>query len=229
MKLIVKISLIIFLISIQSFGDDIKKTMEVYVIQDGKEIKASSIITIKKKEFSLKFVLYNQPYLKANISDKDYIYNAALNNIDQSYLFPFFTGYSFAENNLNKDKDFILSNDGNHYWYYENKADSRFDSVKVEEDKIICIRTIKSIYDRETKKSVNISKIKNSELYFTILEYNNNAVNKTINFNKILNDSESKYYGFVKWAFDNDLIDSSVYEEEFFEDVGRICFIIKFK
>ena len=113
--------------------------------------------------------------------------------------------------------------------HYENKTDSRFDSVKVEGDKIICIRTIKSIYDRETKKSVNISKIKNNELYFTILEYNNKAVNKTINFNKILNDSESKYYGFVKWAFDNDLIDSSVYEEEFFEDVGRICFIIKFK
>ena len=119
MKLIIRTVVIIFLAGIQSFSDDISKPMEVYIIQDGKEEKVSSSITIKKKEFSLKFVLYNNPYIKVNISDKNYIYNAALNNIDQAYLFPFFTGCSFAENNLNKDKDFILSNDANHYWYSE--------------------------------------------------------------------------------------------------------------
>ena len=230
MKLIVKISLIIFLVSIKSFGDDIKKPMEVYVIQDGKETKVSSSITIKKKEFSLKFVLYNKPYIKVNISDKDYIHNAALNKIDQAYLFPFFTGCSFAENNLNKDKNLILSNDSNHCWYYEKKTDNRFDSVKIEGNKFICLRTVKGIYNRAANESVNISKTKNNELYFTVIEYNNNnTVNKTINFNEILNDAGSEYYSFVKWGLDNELIDSSTYEDEFFEEIGRLFFIIKFR
>ena len=229
MKLLINTIVIIFLVSIQSFSDDIRKPMEVYIIQDGKETKVSSSITIKKKEFSFKFVLYNKPYIKVNISDNDYIYNAALNKIDQAYLFPFFTGCSFAENNLNKDKYLILSNDANHYWYYEDKTDNRFDSVKVEGNKFICIRTVKSIYNKEADESVNISKIKNKELYFTILEYNDKAVNKTINFSEILDDAGSKHYSFVKWSLDNNLIDSSIYEDEFSEETGRACFIIKFK
>ncbi|MCL2155947.1 MAG: hypothetical protein FWH53_09810 [Leptospirales bacterium] len=236
MKLIINTIIIISLVSVPGFSDNIKKPMEVYIIQDGKEMKVSSsrdkaslVSNISKKEFSLKFVLYNKPYIKVNVSDNSYIYNAALNNIDQVYLFPFFTGCSFAENNLNKDKDCILSNDANHFWYYENKTDSRFDSVKIEGDKYICIRTIKNIYNRETKEAVNISKIKNKELYFTILEYNNREFNKTINWGDILNDPASKHYSFIKWGLDNDLIDSSTYEEDFFEELGRVCFIVKFK
>jgi len=201
--------MIVFLAGMPGFSNDIKKSIEVYIIQDGKETKASANTAIKKKEFSLKFVLYDKPTIKVNISDKDYIYKAALNKIDQFYLFPFFAGCSFAENNLNQDKDFILSNDANHYWYYEDKTDSRFDSVKIDGNKFTCIRTVKSIYNRETKESVDISKIKHSELYFTVLAYSGQSFNRDINFNEILNDSGSKYYSFIKWGLDNEFIDSS--------------------
>jgi hypothetical protein len=203
--------------------------MEVYIIQDGKETKVSSSITIKKKEFSLKFVLYSKPSITVNISDNNYIYNAALNKIDQAFLFPFFPGCSAAEDVFNKDKDCMILNDANHYWYYEDKTDHRFDSVKIEGDKFICIRTVKNISNRDTQESVNISKIKNNELYFTILEYGGKKISKSVDFNAILNDSKSKYYNFAKWGLDNDFIDSSSYEEEFFEELGRNCFIVKFK
>jgi len=227
-KLFIKAAIIICL-SISGFSETIKKPVEVYIIQDGKETKVSSSITIKKKKFSLKFIFYRKPCIAVNISEKDYIYNAALNKIDQAYLFPFFPGCSFAEGIFNKDKHCTLSNDANNYWYYENKTDHRFDSVKIEGDKFICVRTIQNIYNRDTNGSVDISKINNKELYFTILEYGNKMVNKTINFNGILNDPGSKYYSLAKWALDNDFIDSSAYEEDFFEELGRVCFSIKFK
>ena len=230
MKFLKCIIIFLCLITIPIYGNKTDKPSEIYIIQDGKETKIkSNTVTIKKNEFSFKFILHNNPDMRILISDNDNIYKAALNNIDQIYLFPFFVGSSFAEDNLNKTKDIILSDTGNHYWYYTDKDDSRFDSVKVEDNKFTCIRIVKNIYDIESKKLINISKIKPKVLYVTILRNTGDLTNKPINFNTILNDKKSKYYDFVKWAHNNNYIDTSFDEDEFLEEIERICFRIVFK
>jgi hypothetical protein len=206
------------------------KTLEVFIIQDGIETKVTSnSISIKKKEFSFKFIFHKDPNMRINISDNDNIYKAASGNIDQVYLFPFFMGQSFAEGLFNEDKDMIISENGNHYWYVEDKDDNRFDSVIVKDDKFTCIRTIKNIYDTPSKKLIGISKIKPPALYITIIRNSGNLTDKIVNFNTILNDKKSRHYDFVKWAYDNEYIDTIIYENEFAEEIERICFKINFK
>ena len=68
---------------------------EIYIIQNNIENKLTTgSITIKKKEFILKFVLHKTPELRINFSGNPHVHNAASKNIDQIYLFPFFSGHS---------------------------------------------------------------------------------------------------------------------------------------
>lgn len=200
---------------------------EVYIIQDDTRQNVSSgTVAINKKEFTMVFVIHGTPEFKINFSGDSHIHDAALAKIDQSYLFPFFTGCSGAESDFNKNKDIFIHNDANQFWYYTDSTDHRFDSVLTENGTYTCTRTVKYYYDRDLKQDIDISRYAGNTLYVTMIRYTNRTTKKMINFNTIL--VNSPFSEFARWALENRYVDRSIFSDTFDIELERICFKIIF-
>lgn len=147
-----------------------EKDFHVFIEQNGKLIEPiNGVVNLDKSEFNLVFE-FNEPMgLLINGSFKKKTYKLATKGKTKSLL-PGFQNTGMAEGLLNPDKEIFLSNDSPNYWFYEDSEKNRFNSIEKVDEKLICKRTIKNLYEVDKKTNTEIENV-NKPLYLVFISY----------------------------------------------------------
>ncbi len=175
MKQSILITTSIITILFSSFSKKPKENprFNIEFYQDGHKIDIiDNTLNLSKKEFDIQFEL-NQPMgiLVATSYNKD-AFDRAREGLSLDQI-PIFESTGMAEEQNNKNKEILMSDESPSYWYYDNDEENRFNRINKIEGKIIATRTITNINEVEKEITKKIEEI-NTPLYmiFTTYKYN---------------------------------------------------------
>lgn len=175
MKQSILITTSIITILFSSFSKKPKENprFNIEFYQDGHKIDIiDNTLNLSKKEFDIQFEL-NQPMgiLVATSYNKD-AFDRAREGLSLDQI-PIFESTGMAEEQNNKNKEILMSDESPSYWYYDNDEENRFNRINKIEGKIIATRTITNINEVEKEITKKIEEI-NNPLYmiFTTYKYN---------------------------------------------------------
>lgn len=124
-----------------------------------------SSLTLKKKSFKIQVMLERMDGVYCYASFKDSIYK--LSEKDTIPGFIDLPNMAMAEEEFNKEKELLVSNDGWSYWFYDPKLNwHRFNRkiVLLDGGRIVGSKSIKQIYNVSDTKTVKV-KDNNEPLY----------------------------------------------------------------
>lgn len=145
-------------------------TFVVTIEQDGREYGSlNNVITIKPKPFDI-VISMSEPMgvlVNASLSSRTFTKAVKGKHLDK---LPGFKSTGMAEGLFNSDKELILAEDAPMYWFYDSDSLHRFNDVRKTETTIDCVRTIASLWDRETKAETALF-AQSKPLYLVFVSY----------------------------------------------------------
>jgi len=176
-KIKIILSVLVIFISSNAFtpkkGKD-TKVFYVYFFQDGKKIDiVNSTVTLKKEPFKIIVELNDKMIIGVNSSFKQKSY---LKSKD-GRLIEEINGF---ENSIKTDSlkaentSLILSEDSYSYWYYNTKTDNNFSSTILDDNKILCVKEFKTLFDMKDSELLQIKDTK-KKIYMTFISFNINT------------------------------------------------------
>ena len=181
MKKIILLTTGILIILLTSHSNKPKENphFNIEFYQDGHKVDIiDNTLNLSKKEFDIQFEL-NQPMgiLVATSYNND-AFERAKEGLSLDEI-PILESTGMAEEENNKNKEILLSNESPSYWYYDNDKENRFNKINKNEGKIFATRTIKKINEIENEITRKIEEIdKPLYMVFTTYKYNKDFTKK---------------------------------------------------
>lgn len=149
------------------------KDLTIRVVQDETSFSLTSFentIRLKRKGFKIQFLLSRVEgvYIFASFND-------SLNKITATTPVPGFANLPdkvMTEDEYNKNKDLMLSDEGWSYWFYDPELSwHRFNKKLVELDsgRLVAVRSIKQLFLVERKEEIKLKDVKQSLYLFFVV------------------------------------------------------------
>lgn len=138
-----------------------REIFELSFVQDGKAVKADGDrVMLKKAPFTV-LIRMNRPMgALLNFQPDERFYKMA--NSGKDFYEP---GYAMAEYDLNPEKNFLITPDTFHYWYYKDSKENRFDAVKRSGGWYECAREIENYGLQGDARNYPITALPHGRLY----------------------------------------------------------------
>lgn len=134
---------------------------EISFFQDGQEVRPDGDrLMLEKAPFTVRLRLNRPTGVFLNFQPGDRVYRRA-NNGEELYE----PGYAMAEHNLNPEKNFLITPDTYHYWYYASDAEHRFSRVRRKGGWYECERDIENYGLQGEAGNHPIKKLPHGRLY----------------------------------------------------------------
>jgi hypothetical protein len=156
-----------------------KPQFAINFYQEGQKIDIlNNTVILKKKEFDIQFEL-NQPMgILVATSYNNETFERAQRGFTLDQI-PVFESTGMAEEENNKNKEVLMSNEGLSYWYYDNDKENRFNKIEKKEGKIIVTRSIRKIVEVENDITRKMEEIeKPIYMVFATYKYNKDFTKK---------------------------------------------------
>jgi hypothetical protein len=149
--------LLLFFIQGKSFSQ--KKNVSVRIVQEESLLldDYETSVTLKKKSFKILVLLEKTDGVYCYASFKDSIYKFA--EIDTIPGFSDLPNLAMAEEEFNKEKELLVSNDGWSYWFYNPKLNwHRFNKklVLLDGGRVVGSKSIRQIYNVSDNTTVKV-------------------------------------------------------------------------
>lgn len=171
------LSALVIFISSNAFTpvkDNGSKVFYVYFFQDGKKIDiVNSTVNLKKGPFKIVLELNDKMIIGVNSSfkQKSYLKSKDGNLIENIKGFK----NSIQKDSLkNKNNSLILSEDSYSSWYYNSETDNNFSSTILDDNKILCVKEFKTLFDLKESEVLQIKDTK-KKIYMTFISFNINT------------------------------------------------------
>lgn len=148
----------------------------VTFFQNDEEVESSQgEVFLKKVPFTIRLELPENCGIFVNASKDSKTYFEALEGLNLDKLNGF-KGEGFSEEFFNSKELLFLSNNSPNYWYYNSDEDNRFNSVKKENEKFICIRKVSNLsYSDLEEKEVKIRNYTENKLFLVFIQFEWNS------------------------------------------------------
>jgi hypothetical protein len=144
----------------------------VTIEQNGvQKIIKNSEVALKPETFDIVFEFSEPMSVLVNASFNNKTFKLASKNAHLDKL-PGFIELGMAEGLNNSEKNLFIDDESPNFWFYDNDEFNRFNSIEKRGDKIICKRTIESLYVTESKTTIKMKDIK-TPVYLVFVSYIN--------------------------------------------------------
>jgi len=133
----------------------------------------NSTVNLKKGPFKIVLELNDKMIIGVNSSfkQKSYLKSKDGNLIENIKGFK----NSIQKDSLkNKNNSLILSEDSYSSWYYNSETDNNFSSTILDDNKILCVKEFKTLFDLKESEVLQIKDTK-KKIYMTFISFNINT------------------------------------------------------
>lgn len=142
----------------------------VDIFQNDKKIEVDNYTaTIKAKDFDIVFTFNKPTDLLISATFDSTTFHKAINGVKITEL----DGYEhtgMAEGVNNSELNMFLNNSAPSAWYYDDEEKNRFNITEKINGQIKCTRTVKSLFDVNTRQDINLEDV-DKPIYMVFISY----------------------------------------------------------